>query len=124
MKTYLLVSKKYPYQAYAVGNKDYVEEKSKCKKYQKGYYIREAIDNHDGCYRIQYKGGLIATIGFLDFKKALNDCLKECREIKFIGTERDWLVMQKQDVCIQDSIRGFGRDISQNWSKELYKTEL
>ena len=123
-KRYLLVSKKYPYQAYAVGAKEYVEEKAKCKKYQKGYFIREAIDNNDGYYRIEYTGGLTATIGFLAFKQALNDCFKEGRQIKFTGTERDWLIMQKQDVCIQDSIRGFGRDISQRWSKELYKTEL
>jgi hypothetical protein len=123
-KHYLLVSKKYPYQAYAVGSKEYVEKQAKCEKYQKGYYIREAIDNHDGCYRIEYSGGLRATIGFLAFEKALNDCFKENRQIKFIGTERDWLVMQKQDVCIQDSIRGFGKNISQKWSKELYKNEL
>ena len=41
MNTYLLVHKKYPYQAYVVGSKDHVEEKIKCKKYQKNYYIRE-----------------------------------------------------------------------------------
>ena len=124
MKTYLLVSKKYPYQAYAVGTKEYIEEKAKCKKYQKGYCVREAIDDHDGCYTIEYKDGVVGTIGFLSFKAALNNAFKEGREIKFTGTKRDWLIMTHQDVCIQDSIRGFGRDISQKWSKELYKTEL
>lgn len=53
-KTYLLVNNKYPYQAHAVGGQKYVEEKAKSKKYQKGYFIREAIDEHDGCYRIEY----------------------------------------------------------------------
>jgi hypothetical protein len=123
-KTYLIVSNKHPYQAHVVASKEYCEEKMKLKKYQKGFHIREAIDNRDGCYRIVYEGGLIATIGFLTFKRALNDIYKDNKQVLFTGTERDWFIMQHQDVCIQDSIRGFGRDISQKWSKELYKTTL
>lgn len=124
MNTYLLVNKEFPYQAYSVGSKKKVEEKIKLKTYKKGFFIRKALDNNDGCYRIVYKGGMIATIGFLSFEKSLKECYQENKQIKFIGTERDWLVMQNQDVCIQDSIRGLGRDISQKWSKELYKKEL
>lgn len=124
IETYLIVSNKYPYQAHVVATKKYCEEKMKLKKYQKGFHIRKAIDNNDGCYRIVYDGGLIATIGYLSFRRALNRCMLEGKSIKFMGTERDWLVMNNQDVCIQDSIRGFGKDISQKWSKELFKTKL
>jgi len=124
IETYLIVSNKHPYQAHVVASEEYCKEKMKLKKYQKNYHIRKAIDNSDGCYRIVYDGGLVATIGYMTFRRVLNDCYKAGKNIKFIGTERDWLVMQHQDVCIQDSIRGFGRDISQKWSKELYKTEL
>ena len=123
-KTYLIVSNKYPYQSYVAGTLERCEEKINSKRYQKGFHIREAIDDSDGCYRIVYKGGLCATIGYLTFKKTLDELFREGKQILFIGTERDWMVMNNQDVCIQDSIRGFGRDISQKWSKELYKTEL
>ena len=123
-QTYLICSNKYPYQSYVVGSKEYCEKQIKCKKYQRGFHIRKAIDDSDGCYRIVYEGGLRATIGYISFKKALNECYQQGERIQFIGTERDWLVMQNQDVCIQDSIRGFGRDISQEWSKELYKETL
>jgi hypothetical protein len=124
MQTYLVVSKKYPYQSHVVASKEYCEEKMKLKKYQKSFYIREAIDNSDGCYRIVTSSGLSASIGYISFRRSLNSHISRGDQIKFIGTERDWLVMNKQDVCIQDSIRGYGRDISQKWSKELYKTEL
>lgn len=123
-ETYLIVSNKYPYQAHVVASREYCEEKMKLSKYQKDFHIRKAIDNSDGCYRIVYEGGMIATIGYLVFRRALNQCYQKGEQVQFIGTERDWLVMNNQDVCIQDSIRGFGKDISQEWSKELYKTEL
>lgn len=124
METYLVVSNKYPYQAHVVVSEEYCKEKMKLIKYQQSFHIRKAMDNSDGCYRIVYKDGLIATIGYLAFYRNLNRLTLEGKQVKFIGTERDWLIMQNQDVCIQDSIRGFGRDISQKWSKELYKTEL
>ena len=124
IETYLVVSNKYPYQAYVVASLEYCEEKMKLKKYQKSFHIRKAIDNSDGCYRIVHKGGVHGCIGYLTFCRVLNQLAKEGKQLKFVGTERDWLIMQNQDVCIQDSIRGFGRDISQEWSKELYKTEL
>ncbi len=123
-ETYLVVSKTFPYQAYCVGGLNYCEDKLKLKTYSKGFMLRKAIDNSDGCYRIVCKDIVIATIGFLAFKRALETCYQEGQQLIFTGTERDWLVMVHQDVCIQDSIRGFGRDISQKWSKELYKKEL
>jgi len=123
-ETYLIVSNKHPYQAHVVASKEYCEEKLKLKKYQKGFYIRKALDNSDGCYRIETEQGGGLQIGYLSFRRALNEFIVQGRQIKFIGTERDWFKMINQDVCIRDSIRGFGRDISQKWSKELYKTEL
>jgi len=123
-KTYLIVSNKYPYQAHVVASLEYCQEKMQLKKYQKGFHIREAIDNSDGCYRIVTNNGSCATRGYLVFKRALNREIMEGNTIKFMGTKRDWFKMNNQDVCIQDSIRGFGKDISQEWSKELYKTEL
>lgn len=123
-KTWLLVSNKHPYHAYAVGSYAYCEEKAKCKKYQQNHHIRKALDSNDGCYRIEYSGGRIGTIGYNALLKSLKRLSITGKQIKFVGTERDWRVMQNQDVCVQDSIRGFGRDISQEWSKELNKTEL
>jgi len=125
IETYLIVSNKYPYQAHVVASLEYCNEKLKLKKYQKGFHIRKAIDNSDGCYRIvTNNGGICSTIGYLVFRRAINREMKEGNTIKFMGTERDWRKMNNQDVCIQDSIRGFGKDISQEWSKELYKTKL
>lgn len=123
-ETWLLVSNKHPYHAYAVGSYAYCEEKIKCKKYQKNHHIRKALDNFDGCYRIDYKGGVVGLIGYGQLSKEINQMVLEGKQIQFVGTERDWRVMQNQDVCVRDSIRGFGRDISQEWSKELNKTEL